>query len=448
MRKTSGIGCQGVIEGIVLSKDGQKIVSIRKADGQISIENRKQKKDTERSAAFRIPLLRGIAVFFDRLVWGAKNLFYSSTFSEDEDIEKKQETGSKEEEKGSAGKEFAAGFILFAVFLAAAGLFMMLPYFLSTVLDKYIKSAMLYTLLESGIRLVIFLAFLAFVSRRPAMKRVFMYQAAGHKLINCLENGLEPVLENVRAQSRKNRDSNSSFLLYVFLISLILFMFVQVDVSWLRVVVRLLIIPVVAAGIYEIENFGKKSRCRLADFLNVFRMVMQGAVVVEPDEEVLLVAAEAGHKALDWKAITKELEKEKEPEAEKSGKEGGMDPSMAETAAGSEDALEKMGPEVLDPKVIDFAELKKKSRKAVEAAKGQEPEEKEDSGSFTKHKVVKYGVRGKAGSRKNISFIIDPGEEERQKDARWREQMKEFGGEEEEDEILSALDRFFDEKDE
>lgn len=462
MRKTSGIGCQGVIEGIILSKDGQKTASIRKADGQVIIEKKKEKKDAERTVLFRIPLLRGIAVFFDRLVWGAKNLFYSAAFSEDEETEEKKKPKDQEakDAQDGSGKEFVAGFMLFAAFVAAAGLFMMLPYFLSTVFDAYIKSALLYTLLESGIRLVIFLVFLAFVSRRPAMKRVFMYQAAGHKLINCLESGLKPDLANIRAQSRKNRDSNSSFLLYVFLVSIILFMFVQVDVSWLRVVVRLCIIPAVAAVLYEIEYFARKSECGFSNFLNVFRMAMQGAVVVEPEEEMLLVAAEAGKKALDWKKLQKELEEARieaawkvpkenvsENEVPKKGEETVS--SAAEMAAGTEDGGEEEAQENSDSKVINFAELKKKSRKAVEEAAGKD----KDGGKtipqeFTKHKVVKHGVRGKAGNYKNISFIIDPGEEERQKDARWREQMQEFGGDEEEDEILSALDRFFDEKDE
>ena len=461
MRKTSGIGCQGVIEGIILSKDGQKTVSIRKADGQVIIEKKKEKKDAERAVVFRIPLLRGIAVFFDRLVWGAKNLFYSSTFSEDEEKQeqKKPEEPEAKDANDGSGKEFVAGLALFAAFVAAAGLFMMLPYFLSTVFEQYIKSAMLYTLLESGIRLVIFLAFLAFVSRRPAMKRVFMYQAAGHKLINCIEGGLKPEPANIRVQSRKNRDSSSSFLLYVFFVSIILFMFVQVEISWLRVVVRLCIIPAVAAVLYEIGNFARKSRCGIANFLNVFRMAMQGAVVAEPEEEMILVAAEAGKKALDWKKIQKELEAAKKEAAKEVSKENVSEnevpkkgeetaASAAEMAAGTDDAGEE-AQEISDSKVINFAELKKQSRRTLEEAAGKEKDgEKTTPREFTKHKVVKHGVRGKAGNHKNISFIIDPGEEERQKDARWREQMQEFGGDEEEDEILSALDRFFDEKDE
>lgn len=464
--KTSGIGCQGVIEGVVLAKEGKKTFSIRKSDGEIITETREQKKESERSVFFRIPLVRGIAVFFDRLVWGTRNLFYSSSFSEEEetkDSQKKEDEesgiGVQEEQEGGSGKEFVAGLMLFVAFVAAAGLFMMLPYFLSTVLDDYIKSALLYTLLESGIRLVIFLAFLAFVARRPAMKRIFMYQAAGHKLVNCLENGLEPTLANVKAQSRKNRDSNSSFLLYVFLISIVLFMFVQVEISWLRVAVRLFIIPAVAAVLFEVEYFARRSRCVLANFLNLFRMAMQGAVVVEPEEEMLRVAVEAGHRAFDWRAVVKELEEKTEkaePEGETEGQEAVSAKVKAESAVGLEEAAEngeteeikETGEEGASSKVIRFSEIKKQSQKTLEEARGQTADGEGVEQEFTKHKVVKVGVRGKAGSRRSIPYIMDPGEEERQKDARWREQMKEFGGEDEEDEILSALDRFFDEKDE
>lgn len=308
----SGIGGQAVMEGIMMKNADKYSVAVRKPDKEIEVKvedyNLGQKFKTLR----KLPILRGVFSFIDSLYLGMSTLMYSASFFEDEqDDSDSAETLSEEEKAKKEAKEkkendvLMAGTVVVSVVMAIA-IFFALPYFLSTFFQKYISSDMVIALLEGIIRLAIFIGYILLISLTPDIKRVFMYHGAEHKCINCIEHGLELNVENVRKSSKLHKRCGTSFLIIVMLVSIVFFMFIRVDSKILRLVFRLILIPVIAGVSYEFIRLAGRYDNPVVDLFSKPGLWMQRITTKEPDDDMIEVGIASVEAVFDWKAWQKE----------------------------------------------------------------------------------------------------------------------------------------------
>ena len=299
--RSSGIGGQAVIEGIMMKNKDKYSVAVRKPDNTIEVVEHEYVSLMEKYAILKLPILRGVASFVESLIIGMKTLTYSASFYEDE-----EEPGKAER---AAGRIFVdkldsilSGITICISIILAVLIFMVLPYFVSSLFKKYIVSNTLLAILEGVIRLIIFLLYIFLISRMNDIKRVFMYHGAEHKCINCIEHGMELNVENVRKSSKHHKRCGTSFLLVVMIISIIFFIFIRVDSPALRVIVRVLLVPVIAGVSYEFIRLAGKSESRIVDILSRPGMWLQMLTTSEPTDDMIEVAIKAVEKVFDWKA--------------------------------------------------------------------------------------------------------------------------------------------------
>jgi uncharacterized protein YqhQ len=192
------------------------------------------------------------------------------------------------------------GTLVFSIVMALV-IFFVLPYFLSSLFRKVLDSEMLIALLEGLIRLAIFIGYIVLISRMEDIRRVFMYHGAEHKCINCIEHGLELNVENVRKSSKQHKRCGTSFLLIVMLISIIFFMFIRVDSRVMRLVLRLLLIPVIAGVSYEFIRLAGRHDNWFVNLLSQPGLWMQRLTTKEPDDEMIEVGIASVEAVFDWK---------------------------------------------------------------------------------------------------------------------------------------------------
>lgn len=304
--KGSGIGGQAVMEGVMMKNGSNYAVAVRKPDGDIIVDTRKFKKTFEGVKFFDLPIARGIIAFIDSLRLGVGTLMYSADFAiDDEEEEKNKKDPDKQK---SEDKIIMTLSVVLAVVLAI-GIFMVLPYFLSQLLKKVITSTVLLTLCEGLIRIALFVGYIAAISCMKDIKRVFMYHGAEHKSINCIENGLELNVANVRKSSRRHKRCGTSFLLIVMLISIIFFMFIRVETAWLRIVLRLLLIPVIAGVSYEFIRLAGRSDSKIVNLLSKPGLALQGLTTSEPDDKMIEVAIASVEAVFDWREFLENYDK-------------------------------------------------------------------------------------------------------------------------------------------
>lgn len=312
----SGIGGQAVMEGVMMKNQDKYAVAVRKPDHEIEVKVSEYTGTMKNKKIRNIPILRGVFNFIESLVLGMQTLTYSASFfEEDEDKEKKEKMSEDErirQEKKEKKQENAmmGGTVVLSIVLAVA-IFMMLPYFLSTLFRKVIESEWVIALLEGVIRLAIFIGYVALISLMKDIRRVYMYHGAEHKCINCIEHGLDLNVENVRKSSRFHKRCGTSFLLIVMLISILFFMFIRVDSPILRVVLRLLLIPLIAGVSYEFIRLAGRSDNAFVNLLSKPGLWLQGLTTKEPDDEMIEVGIASVEAVFDWKSYVEEIRREK-----------------------------------------------------------------------------------------------------------------------------------------
>ncbi len=309
----SGIGGQAVMEGVMMKNQEKYAVAVRKPDHEIIVEVSEYTGIIQNKKIRNMPLLRGVFSFIESLVLGMKTLTFSASFfEEEEDDKKKKESLSKEEleklEKKEKKQEDAmmGGTMVISVLLAV-GIFMILPYYISTFFKQFIPSVWAIALLEGVIRLVIFIGYVALISLMKDIRRVYMYHGAEHKCINCIEHGLDLTVENVRKSSKQHKRCGTSFLLIVMLISILFFMFIRVDSAVLKVVLRLLLIPVISGVSYEFIRIAGRSDNPLVNLLSKPGLWLQNITTKEPDDEMIEVAIASVEAVFDWKSYVEEI---------------------------------------------------------------------------------------------------------------------------------------------
>ncbi len=298
--KASGIGGQAVMEGVMMKNGDQYAVAVRKNDEEIVVEKRNHVSLTKRVKFFGLPVMRGVVIFCESLSVGVRTLTYSARiFEEETENESAKPADAKTKTKEDA---VMAGSVVLSVIIAV-GLFMMLPYFASRLLSTVIDSEFLLALCEGVIRVTLFIIYIAAISLMRDIKRVFMYHGAEHKTINCVEHGLELTVENVRKQSREHKRCGTSFMLYVMVISVLFFMFIRVDYAWLRIVLRLLLIPVIAGVSYEFIRLAGRTENPVITALSKPGLLLQKLTTREPDDSMIEVAITSVAAVFDWKAF-------------------------------------------------------------------------------------------------------------------------------------------------
>ena len=302
--KSSNIGGQAVLEGIMMKHKDAYSVAVRKPDGEIIVQKDeyhsivgKWKKQT------MIPFIRGIFNFIDSMVLGIKTLTYSASFYEEEEQEKFTEAETLKKEKQE--KWLMGGTVAFSV-VAAVAIFMVLPYVLSSFLKPLIPSYHIRTVIEGFVRIGIFILYVLLISRMEDIQRTFMYHGAEHKCINCIEHGLPLTVENVRISSRQHKRCGTSFLFFVLAISIILLLLVQVESPLMRVAVRIVLLPVIAGISYEILKLAGSSDNALINLFSKPGLAIQKLTTKEPDEGMIEVAIQAVEAVFDWRAYEEE----------------------------------------------------------------------------------------------------------------------------------------------
>lgn len=292
------IGGQAVIEGIMMKNNDKYAIAVRKPDKEIEVKIEKYKPAGEKCKLFKIPIVRGVFNFVESLVIGVKTLMYSAEFyDEEEDVEKKKEE--------SSDGLFMFLTVAFSIVLAV-GLFMLLPAFLASLLDGVIKNHFVLGLVEGVLRLIIFLLYVVLISRMEDIKRTFMYHGAEHKCINCLEAGDDLTVENIMKHTRFHKRCGTSFLFIVMIVSILVFMCIRTDTVWLRLLYRVLLVPLVAGISYEFIKFAGKYDNVVANILSKPGLWVQRLTTKEPTEDMVEVAIKAVEGVLDWRAYLEE----------------------------------------------------------------------------------------------------------------------------------------------
>ena len=306
LRHYSGIGGQAVLEGVMMKNKDMYAVAVRKPDGDIAVEVDEYHGPAYGSKLKNIPFVRGVFVFLDSLILGLKSLNYSSSFYE----ETKEKPSKLDEgiDQVSQGHEdtFLMVFTTIISFAFAIALFMVLPYALSEMLGKYVRNESMIAIIEGILRIVIFILYILLISLMKDIRRLFQYHGAEHKCINCIEKGRPLTVKNVKRSSRLHKRCGSSFILFVMLISIVLFFFIRIDSYVWRVVIRLLLVPVIAGISYEIIRLAGKTDFFLVKLISAPGLWLQRLTTKEPDEDMIEVAIRSVESVFDWREFLKD----------------------------------------------------------------------------------------------------------------------------------------------
>ena len=303
--KSSNIGGQAVLEGLMMKNGSKYAVAVRKPDGEIEIKVEEYKSKIKWETLTKIPFVRGVFNFIDSMVLGMKTLTYSASFWEDEEAEGVFMTEEEIKKKERQDDMIMTIVMIVSVFLAL-GIFMVLPYFISGLFGGIVKSRFLKTVIEAVVRISLFIAYILLISRMKDIQRVFMYHGAEHKCINCIEHGLELTVENVRKSSKQHKRCGTSFLFFVVLVSIVVCFFITVESQVLRVLIRIGLLPVIAGISYELIKLAGSSESPIISFLSVPGLAMQNLTTKEPEDDMIEVAIAAVEEVFDWKTYLKE----------------------------------------------------------------------------------------------------------------------------------------------
>lgn len=312
--KSSGIGGQAVIEGVMMKNKDRYAVAVRKPDNEIEVVVKECSSPAEKHRFLGWPIIRGVVNFIDSLVVGMSTLSYSASFYEDDEPDDDAETKEKKKQKTSEqeAKEEKA-MMTFTVILSivmAVAIFMIAPYYVSRLFALFVKNDTAVIIIEGIVRLVFFIIYVKLISLMNDIKRVYMYHGAEHKCINCIEHGMELTVENVLKSSKEHKRCGTSFLLIVMCISIVFFMFIRVDSPVLRLVLRILLVPVIAGVSYEVLRLAGNSDSKFMDIVSRPGLWLQHLTTREPDASMVEVAIASVEAVFDWRTYVEKLKKE------------------------------------------------------------------------------------------------------------------------------------------
>lgn len=277
MEKEIVVGGQAVIEGVLMRTKNYSVIAVRKPDKGIELVSEK----LEAKKAFDFVFLRGVVMLFESMRMGIKALSSSANIAG--------------QEESMTKKDVFIAFSFAAVF--AVALFIILPFFVTSVILK--DRGVLFNIVDGLIRLVFFLAYLFFVSQIPDIRRVFQYHGAEHKAVNAYEAGKKLEISEVKKYSTAHLRCGTNFMLIVMIVSILLFSLITGAV-WLRIISRIILIPVVAGLSYEVlKLIAKFEKNRFVRIFAYPGLMLQRLTTREPDESQIEVSIAALKKALE-----------------------------------------------------------------------------------------------------------------------------------------------------
>lgn len=311
------------MEGVMMKNQDRYAVAVRMPNQEITVEVSDYRGIVHNQKIRNMPILRGVFGFIESLTLGMRALTYSASFFEEEEEEKNGDNSQAEEESGGEAlsgekrrrqearakrKEDAAmgGTVLLSIVLAV-GIFMILPYYISVFFQRFVQSDTVIALLEGVLRLMIFIGYVAAISLMPDIRRVYMYHGAEHKCINCIEHGLDLTVENVRESSRQHKRCGTSFLLIVMLVSIVFFMLIRVDNGAVRLLLRIVLIPVIAGISYEFIRLAGRSDNAVVNLLSKPGLWLQNLTTREPDDSMIEVGIASVEAVFDWRSYVAEI---------------------------------------------------------------------------------------------------------------------------------------------
>ena len=302
--KSSGIGGQADMEGNMMRNGSEYSVAVRKENGEIEVKKETYKGVGSKCKLFRLPFIRGIFSFVDSLVLGMKSLNYSaSLFMEDGEEEEPGRFEKWLQKKfGDKAEKVIMDLTMVISIILAMGIFMVFPTWVSTLMKPLLGNGIWMALFEGVLRIAIFIAYVGLISLMPDIKRTYMYHGAEHKCINCIEHGLPLTVENVMKSSKEHKRCGTSFLLIVMVISILFFLVIRPETLWLRLVSRILLIPVIAGVSFEFLRLAGNNDNPVVNLLSKPGLMLQGLTTKEPDEKMAEVAICAVEAVFDWKA--------------------------------------------------------------------------------------------------------------------------------------------------
>lgn len=303
-------GGQALVEGVMMGSKGHTVSAIRRNDNSIEYFYVPRKTNPKLQKLKKVPFVRGIIAIIESAANGSQHLNFASERygvnpGEEKTVEKKE--GSKLEVWLGVAAIGVLSFI-FGKFI-----FTLIPVFLAELFHTWFPSKPAQIFLESGFKLILLLAYIYFVSLTPLIKRVFQYHGSEHKVINCFENGLPLTVENVQAQSRLHYRCGSSFILFTVIVGMFIYFFVPADPLWLRIVDRILLIPVVLGVAFEVLQ--ATNACRnipVLRFLGYPGLWLQLLTTKEPKDDQVEVAIASFNKLLEIEKDPTKIPEQKE----------------------------------------------------------------------------------------------------------------------------------------
>ncbi|MDR2664878.1 MAG: DUF1385 domain-containing protein [Oscillospiraceae bacterium] len=290
----TSIGGQALIEGILMRGPKKQAIVVRTRDGLVTkVDSLKLLKD--RYPIVGKPFIRGAVNFISSVSNGARALMFAADcVPADEGGEPSKFDRWLEKHIGAHRAEKALVALSAAIGVAlSVGLFMLLPTFLAGFLGEVPGGAVVRNLIEGALRIAIFIAYLWLATRLREMRRVWEYHGAEHKTISCYEKGLELNVENVRVQSRLHPRCGTSFMFIVMIVSILVFSVARWSNIWMRVALRILLLPVVVAVSYEIIKWAGRRDNMATRCISAPGKALQRLTTREPDDSMIEVAIEA-----------------------------------------------------------------------------------------------------------------------------------------------------------
>lgn len=292
------IGGQAVLEGVMMKGKSHYAVAVRKADDTIITEGKECTSIMDRIKLFRLPLLRGMAVFVESLILGVKTLSFSAELYGDEEME--EEPGKFEKwlmsKLGDKAEKFIMGVVMVLSFVLSIGLFMILPMLIGAGIKQFVDISLFgQNIIEGIIRIILFLTYMKLITLTKDIKRTFQYHGAEHKSINCLEEGKPLTVENVRNCTRLHKSCGTSFLFVVMIVSILVYSVFTTEIVWQRILIRIIMLPIISGLSYEFIRWARiNPENKLADLLSKPGLWLQHVfTTAEPDDKQIEVAIAA-----------------------------------------------------------------------------------------------------------------------------------------------------------
>jgi uncharacterized protein YqhQ len=290
-------GGQALVEGVMFGGKDHTVAAIRRKDNSIDYFHLPKKKSNLAMKLRKIPFLRGIVALIESAGIGSRHL----TFSTDRfDVEPGEEKEEDEKETSKLTMVIGVAAVGVLSFLFSKFVFTLVPVFLAELFSSIASGKTAQILLESFFKLTLLLGYLALISMTPFIRRVFQYHGAEHKVINAYERNLPLTVENIQAQSRLHYRCGSSFILFTVIVGMFIYFLVPADPLWLRLVNRVLLIPVVLGVSFEVLQLTNAVRnMPILKYLGYPGLWLQLLTTKEPTDDQVEVAILSFEKLLE-----------------------------------------------------------------------------------------------------------------------------------------------------